>query len=117
MLWNDSTVGSPTLTEVSWTNEKEKELLENMKRMGRESIEGDGEGQIGIITPKMPHSYFNLMCFMIAYKTGTSLKDIMKMSLFDFASYLYIVGKINEEQGSSANGNPTEKELHELGLG
>ena len=112
MLWNDSTEDSLKPSQMEWDNEKERELIENLKEMGDGVLE---EEKLGVISPKMPHSYYNLLCFTIAYKTGTSLKHVMEMSLFDFVCYMYIVGQYNEKQ--SPNNNPGERELNEMGLG
>jgi hypothetical protein len=89
-------------------NEKEKELLLRIKEMGTEVAEDAG---VGLITPEsMPNAYFNVLCYFIAYKTGTSLKHIMDMSLFDFISYMYIIRELASEQSDNPN-NPEEREL------
>jgi len=89
-------------------NEKERELLLRIKEIGRETAEDTG---VGLITPEtMPNAYFNVLCYFIAYKTGTSLKHIMDMNLFDFISYMYIIKELSPENSDNPN-NPQEKEL------
>jgi len=101
---------------MEWTNEKERELIESMKGVAREV--GDKNG-LGLITPEHTESYFRLLCFLISYKTGTSLYDIQhKFSLFDFVAYLYIVNKFTEEtKDSSPNATPESKDNSITGMG
>ncbi len=91
---------------MSWTNEQERELLESLEGITKDL---DKKYSLGVVNPDRPESYFRLLCFLISYKTGTSLYDIQyKFTLFDFVSYLYIVNKFTEETSDSVpNHNPT----------
>lgn len=96
---------------MEWTNDKERELVESMKGVTKELGEKNG---LGLIDPQYPESYYRLLCFLISYKTGTSLYDIQhKFSLFDFVSYLYIVNKFTEEtKESNPNSTPEAKDTN-----
>jgi len=101
---------------MQWTNEKERQLLESMEGVTKEI--GDKHG-LGLINPDHPESYYRLLCFLISYKTGTSLYDIQhKFSLFDFVAYLYIVNKFTEEtQDSAPTSTPESRDNHIMGMG
>lgn len=82
-------------------NEKERELLKKIEKFGGEVGE---KMHIGIIDPfTMPNAYFNVLCYTIGYKTGTSLKHVMEMNLFDFISYIYIISETQPEEGDNQN--------------
>ena len=86
-------------------NEMEQELMDKMQSMGDDIVDSAG---LGMITAEsMPHAFFNVLCYMIAYKTGTSLKHIMEMCLFDFVSYMYIVSEINKKEQSDGDSSPS----------
>lgn len=89
-------------------NEKERELLIRIKDMGKDTVDSTG---VGMITPEsMPNAYFNVLCYFIAYKTGTSLLDVMEFNLFDFISYMYIIRELSPEESDNPN-NPQERDL------
>jgi hypothetical protein len=89
-------------------NEKEREL---MQRIAEQSVKAAEDVTVGIIDPHVtPNAFFNLLCYYIAYKTGTSLKHIMEMNLFDFVSYMYIVRETSPEESDNPN-NPQEREM------
>jgi len=91
-------------------NEKEIELMKKIKEMGDDVVEESGMGIIGM---DMPHAYYNVICFYIGYKTGTSLKHIMDMNLFDLISYMYMVRKVSEQGGDSGENTPTGREVRD----
>ena len=96
------------------TNEREAELLKRMKEAKKSIHSGLG---LGVISPDMVESYFRLICFSIAYKTGTSLKDIQNMSFFDLFTYSYIVNKFSEESGTEPTPNiPEQRDITPLGI-
>ncbi|MCE7699682.1 MAG: hypothetical protein K8E24_013015 [Methanobacterium paludis] len=92
------------------TNEKEAELLKKMADMD-DVLNKEGLGVIGIETPS---SYFNLLCYLISYKTGTSLIDVKTLSLFDFICFLYIIRKNGEEEGGGMADRPTPEGKDEV---
>jgi hypothetical protein len=110
VLWRDSTGQSQ---ELIATNEREQEVLDRMLKAKKE-IKSKG---LGCINNKMPESNFRLMCFMIAYKTGTSLIDVMGMSFFDLFTYSYIVSKFTEESDGDVQPNiPEMNDLNPLSI-
>lgn len=111
MLLTDSPGNSPTKNE--WTTEKEQELIKEMMEVGNQVGE---KYTLGVISPETPNAYFNLLCFLIAYKTGTSLRDIQNFSLFDFISYLYIISRVSEEQGTTSPNIPEQREMEQMGI-
>ena len=92
-------------------NEIEREFMERLREVG-DDIVNDSGMDVGIIKPDtMPHAYFNLLCYMIAYKTGTSLIHIMDMNLFDFVSYMYIIRETTPEDSTDTANNPEAKDV------
>lgn len=111
MLLTDSPENSPTQNE--WTTSKEQELIKEMMEVGTQVGE---KYNLGVINPDTPNAYFNLLCFLIGYKTGTSLIDVQNLSLFDFISYLYIISKVSEDQGQSGPNIPEQREMEQMGF-
>jgi hypothetical protein len=101
---------------MQWTNEKEKQLIESMEGVAKDIGEKHG---LGLINPEYPESYYRLLCFLISYKTGTSVYDVQhKLTLFDFVAYLYIVNKFTEETNDSApNATPESRDTSLMGMG
>lgn len=88
----------------------EKDLKERMKKVKQSGEKLVNEFGLGKITPMLPNAYYNLLCFLIAYKTGTSLKHIQEMTYFDFVSFLYITGEFTKE-GSPDGANPESRDI------
>lgn len=93
MLLNDSAEPSQ---QVNATNELEAELLKKVADMDN-VLQNEG---LGVINQNTPSSYFNLLCYLIGYKTGTSLIDVKALCLFDFICYLHII-KLMDKDGES----------------